>query len=130
MDHSILATRNTDYRSAALKEDASIVFAVAAQAPRRVSSDRERSNGARLALDALLLPGLGCARVSKNGEAVIELQGLAGEHAMTVGDAERLALAEPEHEWSIHVVNLLDDRRYRREGAGLWKLYARGYGLS
>jgi hypothetical protein len=49
---------------------------------------------------------------------------------MTVGDAERLALAEPGQEWCIHMVSLLDDRHYRREGAGLWRLYARGYGLS
>lgn len=83
-----------------------------------------------LAPDALLLPGLGCASVSKNGKSVIELQGVSGEHAMTVGDAERLALAAPEQEWCIHIVSLLDDRHYRRESAGLWRLYARGYGLS
>jgi len=89
-----------------------------------------RRDNLRVALDALLLPGLGCASVCRNGEPVIELQGFAGEHAMTVGDAERLALAEPEQEWRIHMVSLLDDRHYRREGAGVWTLYARGYGLS
>ena len=83
-----------------------------------------------LAPDALLLPGLGCASVSRNGEPVFELQGIAAEHAITVGDAERLALAQPEQEWCIHMVSLLDDRHYRREGAGLWRLYARGYVLS
>jgi hypothetical protein len=25
---------------------------------------------------------------------------------------------------------LLDERHFRREGPGLWRLYARGYGLS
>ena len=130
MGQSILAAGNTDGGSAALKEDASILFAAAAEAQRRGSGDRYHRDNVHLALDALLLPGLGCASVSKNGESVIELQGLAGEHAMTVGDAERLALAEPEREWCIHMVSLLDDRHYRREGAGLWRLYARGYGLS
>jgi hypothetical protein len=125
-----LAADNTDGGSAALKEDASILFAAAAEAQRRGSGDRYHRDNVHLALDALLLPGPGCASVSKNGESVIELQGLAGEHAMTVGDAERLALTEPEREWCIHMVSLLDDRHYRREGAGLWRLYARGYGLS
>ncbi len=49
---------------------------------------------------------------------------------MTVADAERLALEEPEQEWCIHLVSLLEDRHYRRHGAGLWRLYARGHGLS
>lgn len=114
----------------ALKGDASSLFAAAAVAQRRGSRDQLVGHDAQLAPDALLLPSLGCASVSRNGERVIELQGLAGEHAMTVGDAERLALAEPEQEWCIHIVSLLDDRHYRREGAGLWRLYARGYGLS
>jgi hypothetical protein len=130
MDQSILAAGNTDRGSAVLKEDASTLFVAAAGAQRRSSRDQYCGDNVRLAPDALLLPGLGCASVSKNGEPVIELQGLAGEHAMTVGDAERLALAEPEQEWCIHMVSLLDDRHYRREGAGLWRLYARGYGLS
>ena len=130
MGQSILAAGNTDGGSAALKEDASILFAAAAEAQRRGSGDRYHRDNVHLAPDALLLPGLGCASVSKNGESVIELQGLAVEHAMTVGDAERLALTEPEREWCIHMVSLLDDRHYRREGAGLWRLYARGYGLS
>jgi len=91
---------------------------------------RDRGDKLHLAPDARLLPGLGCASVSKNGEPVIELQGLGEEHAMTVDDVERLAQAEPELEWCIHLVGLLDDRHYRRTGAGTWKLYARGYGLS
>lgn len=96
----------------------------------QMTLDQYRGDKVNLAPDALLLPGLGCASVSKNGELVIELQGLAGEHTMIVGEAEQLALAEPEQEWRIHIVSLLDDRHYRREGAGLWRLYARGYGLS
>jgi hypothetical protein len=130
MDQSILAAGNVDRGSAALKEDAATLFPAAAGAPRRGRRTDYRENSVHLAPDALLLPGLGCASVSKNGEVVIELQGLDREHAMTAADAERLALAEPEQEWCIHLVSLLDDRSYRREGTGLWKLYARGYGLS
>ncbi len=130
MNRSILAAGSTDGDSEALKGDASALFAAAAGGQRRGSRDRRFGHDTQLAPDALLLPSLGCASVSRNGERVIELQGLAGEHALTVGDAERLALAEPAQEWCIHIVGLLDDRHYRREGAGLWRLYARGYGLS
>ena len=130
MNQSILVPGNAERDSAALKADASTLLAAAAGAQPRGSRDQLRRNDVHLAPDALLLPSLGCASVSKNGERAIELQGLAGEHRMTVGDAERLALAEPAQEWCIHIVSLLDDRHYRREGAGLWRLYARGYGLS
>lgn len=130
MNQSTLMAGNINRDGEALKGDASSLFAAAAVAQRRGSRDQLVGHDAQLAPDALLLPSLGCASVSRNGERVIELQGLAGEHAMTVGDAERLALAEPEQEWCIHIVSLLDDRHYRREGAGLWRLYARGYGLS
>jgi hypothetical protein len=130
MDQSILAACDTDRDSVVLKEEAGGLFPAATGARRGGSRDQYRGDNLRVALDALLLPGLGCASVCRNGEPVIELQGLAGEHAMTVADAERLALAEPEHEWCIHIVSLLDDRHYRRAGAGDWRLFARGYGLS
>jgi hypothetical protein len=130
MDQSNFAAGNTDRDGVALKEDASTWFAAAARAQHGGSRTQYRRDNVHLTPDALLLPGFGCASVSKNGEPVIELEGLVGEHAMTVGDAERLALAEPDQEWCIHMVSLLDDRHYRRESAGLWRLYARGYGLS
>ena len=130
MDQSILKNGNSDGGNAALKDDASTLFAPAAGARRCSSKNRYRGDNAYLALDALLLSGLGCTNVTKNGEPVIELLGLAAEHTMTVSDVERLALVEPEQEWCIHMVSLLDDRHYRRTGAGMWRLYARGYGLS
>jgi hypothetical protein len=49
---------------------------------------------------------------------------------MTVAQAERLALREPDRDWRIHLVALLEDRHYRRQGAGRWVIYERGYGLS
>ena len=49
---------------------------------------------------------------------------------MTAADAEQMALADPEKDWCIHLVALLDDRHYRRVGKGRWVLFRRGYGLS
>jgi hypothetical protein len=130
MNLSMVVAGNIDRGKVALKEDANALSAAGAGARCCGSKDQYRRDSVHLAPNALLLPGLGCASVSRNGDSVIELQGCAGEHAMTVEDAERFALAEPEQEWCIHIVSLLDDRHYRREGAGLWRLYARGYGLS
>lgn len=130
MDPSMLTRDNDGRAGAALKEAAVTSLAAAARAQRRGSRNQYCADKAALALGTLLLPGIGCASVSKNGEPVIELQGLAGDDPFTAGDAERIALAEPEHEWCIHMVGLLDERHYRREGPGLWRLYARGYGLS
>ncbi|TSA16482.1 MAG: hypothetical protein D4R74_04425 [Betaproteobacteria bacterium] len=95
---------------------------------------RARTNsgelGRPLALATRLPPGVGFAVVTRNGETVAELHDTNGERGMTAFDAEELALADPEQEWCIHVVGLLDDRRYRRAGNGRWLLYRRGYGLS
>ena len=125
-----MAVGNIRHDSVMMNEYADKRLVEAAPTQRRDSKDRCRGNKAQLALDALLLPGLGCVSVSKNGIAVFELHALAGDCAMTVADAERLALEAAEQEWCIHMVSLLDDRHYRREGSGVWRLYARGYGLS
>ena len=130
MDQANVAADDIKRGSMMMKGDAVDLFANAAETQHRSSKDRCRWNRVQLAPEALLLPGLGCVSVSKNGIPVIEQYALVGDCAMTVADAERLALAEPEQEWCIHVVSLLDDRRYRREGAGVWRQFARGYGLS
>jgi len=123
-------TGSADRDCVAPNEAANTSAAASAEVQCAPSASRYRGDRLRLALEALLLPGPGLTRLSKNGETVIELQGLAPVDSVSVNDAERLALAEPQHEWCIHIVSLLDDRRYRREGPGLWRLFARGYGLS
>ena len=98
MDQAILSTGNINRGDAALNEDPTASFASAERTTRRCTGDQYLGNKVHLASDALLLPGLGCTSVSKNGMPVLELHGLAGEYAVTVGDAERLALAGPEAE--------------------------------
>ncbi len=83
-----------------------------------------------LSLATPLVAGVGYAVVSRNGEAVMELHAADEECDISAAVAEKLALAEPEAEWCVHLVALLDDRRYRRVGRGRWVLTRRGYGLS
>jgi hypothetical protein len=83
-----------------------------------------------LAPDALIGVGMGYAALTRDGRPVYEENGKRHCDLMTVAQAEGLAQREPERDWRIHLVAQLENRHYRREGAGLWVLYERGYGMS
>ena len=90
------------------------------------SSARARS----LAHDTRIGVGFGHASITRDGVPVFEEDGHEYDALPTVADAERMARAEPHCDWRIHLVSLLDERHYRRDGEGRWTLYKRGYGLS
>jgi hypothetical protein len=83
-----------------------------------------------LAHDARIGVGFGHASITCDGVPVFEEDGHDYDALPTVADAERMAGAKPKCDWCIHLVSLLDERHYRREGEGRWVLYKRGYGLS
>ena len=83
-----------------------------------------------LAPEAPIGVGIGYAALTRDGETVYEEDHTGRREPMTVAQAERLARREPEREWRIHLVAQLEDRHYRREGAGRWVIYERGYGIS
>jgi hypothetical protein len=83
-----------------------------------------------LAPEAPIGVGIGYAALTRDGEAVYEEDGRQQRELMTVAQAEELARREPERDWRIHLVAQLENRHYRRQGAGLWLLYKRGYGMS
>jgi len=83
-----------------------------------------------LPLESVIGVGHGYAALTRDSIPVYEENGQEFEALMTVAQAEKLALADPEHEWEIHLVALLDERHYRRDGDGRWTLTSRGYGLS
>ena len=82
-----------------------------------------------LAPEAAIGVGIGYAALTRDGKPVYEDVG-TGRAPMSVAQAERLAQREPDRDWRIHLVAQLEDRHYRREGDGLWVIYARGYGMS
>ncbi|HET7765035.1 MAG TPA: hypothetical protein VFK92_08085 [Burkholderiales bacterium] len=84
----------------------------------------------RLAPETVIAVGVGYAALTRDGETVYEEDRTGQRDLMTVAQAERLAQREPDREWRIHLVAQLDDRHYRREGAGRWVIYERGYGMS
>jgi len=79
--------------------------------------------------EALIGVGIGYAALTRDGETVYE-EDSKQQESMTVAQAERLAVREPQRDWRIHLVAQLEDRHYRREATGVWVLYERGYGLS
>jgi hypothetical protein len=83
-----------------------------------------------LLLDSVIGVGLGYAALTRDGKPVFEENGQDFEQLMTVAQAEEMAKSDPQHDWEIHLVALLDERHYRREGSGRWTLARRGYGLS
>jgi hypothetical protein len=83
-----------------------------------------------LAPEAAIGVGIGYAALTRDGETVYEEDHAKQRDPMTVAQAERLARREPDREWRIHLVAQLEDRHYRREGAGRWVIYERGYGMS
>jgi hypothetical protein len=80
--------------------------------------------------DARIGVCFGHASITRDGVPVFEEDGHDYDALPTVADAESMARAAPQCEWCIHLVSLLDERHYRREGEGRWVLYRRGYGLS
>jgi hypothetical protein len=74
--------------------------------------------------------GIGYAALTRDGETVYEEDYKGKRDLMTVAQAERLAQREPNRDWRIHLVAQLDDRHYRRQSAGRWVIYERGYGMS
>jgi hypothetical protein len=83
-----------------------------------------------LAPEATIGVGVGYAALTRDGETVYEEDRTGQRDLMTVAQAERLAQREPERDWRIHLVAQLEDRHYRRERAGRWVIYERGYGMS
>lgn len=83
-----------------------------------------------LAPEATIGVGIGYAALTRDGETVYEEDHTGESAPMTVAQAENLARREPDRDWRIHLVAQLEDRHYRRESAGRWVIYERGYGLS
>jgi hypothetical protein len=83
-----------------------------------------------LSPEAVIGVGIGYAALTCDGQAVYEENGKRHCDLMTVAQAEDLARRDPARDWRIHLVAQLENRHYRRTGAGQWKIYERGYGMS
>lgn len=93
-----------------------------------------------LPMDSIIAVGFGMACLTKNGECVFdEQQGFnpkfvdkqlpEGEY-LTVGEAEKIAIKDPDNDWRIYLHAPLSDREYQRQGDLRWVLYKKGMGFA
>ncbi|MGA8052648.1 MAG: hypothetical protein WCA12_02110 [Burkholderiales bacterium] len=107
-------------------QEASLRSAAALLAAQHNASKREEY----LDQETVIGVGFGYAAITCNGVPVFEENGQSPDELPTAADAEAMASKEPAHDWRVHLITLREERHYRREGDGRWRLYRRGYGLS
>jgi hypothetical protein len=76
----------------------------------------------------LIAVGFGGAVVTKDGEIVID--GERAEDWVTVEQAEKLAAADPDHDWRIELDAPLSYKEYQRHAPGEWVLIKSGRGFA
>jgi hypothetical protein len=88
--------------------------------------------GARsdLAMDRHIGVGFGTAGYSKDGEALWDEMREDPDDLPTVADVEKLAAADPDHDWRIYFFAPLYDAEYQRQGDGVWVLVKKGPGFA
>ena len=77
--------------------------------------------------------GFGDAKLTKNGEIVWQepFDGLHSyDDCMSVGEAEELAKADPDHDWRIVIYGALSGRTYQRHGDMQWVLVEKNLGFA
>jgi hypothetical protein len=97
--------------------------------------------------DGLIAVGFGYAAVTKDGREMLrepdyeilydddgemlpEDQQPPEQEYPTGADAEALAVADPDHDWRIHIEGPLSGRTYQRQGVGNWVLVEQNEGFA
>lgn len=70
-------------------------------------------------------PGFGGVSFVKDGDGVAELH-----EGATFADYEKIAAADPEHDWRIYIYGPLADYTYQRQGEATWALVEQGMGFA
>lgn len=83
-----------------------------------------------VSMDTTISVGFGAASLTKDNTVVWYESYYTSAKPITVADAERMAQADPDHDWRIHLVAPLHESHYQRQGAGVWVLYHTGLGFA
>jgi len=90
--------------------------------------------GARsdLELERHIAVGFGDAGYRKDGETTSTEphSDEDWEKTPTVADVEKMALADPDHDWRIYFYAPLYEAEYQRQGDGVWVLVKKGLGFA
>lgn len=87
--------------------------------------------GARsdLEMERHIAVGFGSAGYSMDGETLWQ-EGQEEEDYPTVADVEKMAMADPDHDWRIYFFAPLYEAEYQRQGDGVWVLVRSGDGFA
>jgi hypothetical protein len=80
-----------------------------------------------------IVVGFGDAGYSKDGHYLwteSEFDHDSNEPAPTVADVEKLAAADPDHDWRIYFFAPLSEAEYQRQGPNKWVLVRSGKGFA
>lgn len=93
-------------------------------------------------MEKVIAVGFGGATLERDGHVVVDgeqgfffrEEGKRPERiepwSFTFGDAEELALADPDHDWRVELNGPLHGETYQRQGVGAWMLIARNDGFA
>jgi hypothetical protein len=91
-------------------------------------------------LDGVIAVGFGFAACTKDGAIVLEEPQLRfdendepideEDEYPTGADAEKLAAADPDHDWRIQLDGPMSGRTYQRQGEGKWVLVEQNEGFA
>lgn len=80
---------------------------------------------------AVIAVGFGAATAMKGNEVVYDEQDVPHDSDFaTCADIEKLALADPDHDWRISYYAPLYEAVYQRHGEGHWVLIEKGQGFA
>lgn len=80
--------------------------------------------------DGIICVGFGASGVTKDGREVLNGEDETRENYLTGADAEKLAAADPDHDWRIYLHGPLSGREYQRQGDAGWVLIAQDEGFA
>ena len=80
-------------------------------------------------MSRMIAVGFGSAGYSRDGGELWSEQSVDDEPP-TVGDVERAAAADPDHDWRIYFFAPLYEAEYQRQGDGIWVLVRKGEGFA
>lgn len=84
-----------------------------------------------LEMDALIAVGLGDAGAYKDGKLVYDGNAeMDMNKELRVEEVERVAAADPDHDWTIVWNGPMAYEKYQRQGEGCWRCVERGEGFA
>jgi hypothetical protein len=80
--------------------------------------------------DAAIAVGFGSAVLWRDGDCIYNEEPDIDKPDMTGAEAEALAVADPDHDWRIHLMAPLSELEYQRHGPNRWVLIKQGEGFA